>query len=284
MPLRKRLFNKVTIIGVGLIGGSLGMAIKKKSLAREVVGLSQRHATLVTALKNEAIDHGYHDVRKAVTNADLVILATPVSIVIGMISLIAPYLKRNCIVTDVGSSKTHIVEAAQKQLKNASCFVGSHPLVGSEKKGVQFAEADLFQGALCMMTPTDSTSRMARDRIKRLWTALGSHIKFISPMEHDRILAFISHLPHVVAYALMEAVPADTLEFAAKGFKDTTRIASSTPQMWSDICVSNPKNIIKGIDEVVKYLSGIRKAIGSKNTTELMNHFKSAKAKRDKIK
>ena len=283
MPLRTQLFRKVTIIGVGLIGGSLGMAIKKRRLAREVVGLSQRHATLVTALKTGAIDHGYHDVKKAVTNADIVILATPVSIITGMLSMIGPSLKRNCIVTDVGSTKVPIIEAARRHLPASVFFVGSHPLAGSEKKGVQNASAGLFENTICIMTPAEDTNRIATERVKRLWTKLGANTKFISPEEHDKILAYISHLPHILAYALMETIPPDYLGYAAQGLKDTTRIAASSPQLWNDICMGNSKNMINVIDETVKTLSSLRKCIAANDDKNLMDHFKIAKSKRDQL-
>ncbi len=283
MHLRSYLFRKVTIIGIGLIGGSLGKAIKKHKLAREVIGVAQQQSTLTLAIKNQVIDHGYLDVKKAVVNADLVVLATPVSIITGILSMIGPHLRRNCIVTDVGSSKLSIVHAAQQHLPSASFFVGSHPLAGSEKRGVQHAQEDLFNGSVCIMTPTEETHRVARDRVKLLWTKLGCQVKLLSPEEHDKILAYISHLPHLMAYALMEAIPSEYLPYAAQGLKDTTRIASSSPQMWTDICMGNSKNLIRALDELVKNLSALRKAVSSHNQRELTEHFQAAKQKRDGI-
>ena len=283
MPIGSRLFRKVTIIGVGLMGGSLGKAIKKQGLAKEVVGLSQKQTTLSTAVKMQAIDHGCHDIRKAVHNADLVVLATPVSIITGTLSMIGPYLKRGCIVTDVGSSKVSIVRTAQQFLPNHVSFVGSHPLTGSEKKGVQFADEKLFEGALCIMTPTDQVNRSVTHRIKTLWARLGCRIKFLSPEEHDRIMAYISHLPHVLSFALMNIIPAELLEYTAQGLKDTTRIASSSPQMWSDICQGNADNIVNVLDELVKDLAGIRRAIVTNETKILLDEFQKAKDKRDRI-
>ncbi len=281
--LRPQLFRKVTIIGVGLMGGSLGLAIKKHRLAREVVGLSQRHASLQTALKNHAIDQGYHDTKKAVANADLVILSTPVGIIKGMLSMIGPYLKRGCIVTDVGSVKAPIVNIAQANLPGSVCFVGSHPLAGSEKRGVQYATDGLFVNSMCLMTPTEKTNRTACDKVKRLWTKIGAEVKFLSPEKHDKILSYTSHLPHILAYALMGTVPSDCLEYAANGLKDTTRIASSSPQMWNDICMSNPRNILTALDELVKILSAFRKSISTAESKILLDRFKVAKEKRDGI-
>src|SRR3989338_718568 len=171
-----QLFRKVTIIGVGLMGGSIGMALKRRKLAHEIVGLSQQQTTIATAIKNGAIDHGTHDLKKAVQNADLVILSTPVSIIAEILPTIGPHLKRNCIVTDVGSTKSSIVSAAQKFFPPHVFFVGSHPLAGLEKKGAEFADADLFVNAACLMTPTDKTNRTACDRVKMLWTKLGAKV------------------------------------------------------------------------------------------------------------
>ena len=283
MPLRIQLFRKITIIGVGLIGGSIARAVKKHRLAREVIGFSQRHSTLTTALKAKIIDQGYHDVKKAVANADLVILATPVSIITGMLSIIGPHLKRNCIITDVGSTKVSIVNAADEHLPNPSLFVGSHPLAGSEKKGVQYSDSELFKDTLCIMTPKKGTNRGAREKVKRLWSKIGARVKMLSPEEHDRILGYISHFPHIWAYALMETIPSDCLDYAASGLKDTTRIASSTPQVWNDICLGNAKNIVAAIDEIVGNLATLRSAIKSGDSKSLIEHFDIAKKKRDKI-
>ncbi len=283
VTLRPTLFRKVTIIGIGLIGGSLAKALRQNKLAKEIVGVSQSQQTLSTALKEGIIDQGYHDVSKAVANADLVVLAVPVGIITGMLSSIGPHLRRGCIVTDVGSSKQLIVAAAQKYLPQNVFFVGSHPLAGSEKAGVQHASAELFQNATCVMTPTDTTHRIAKERVKLLWAKVGSHVKFMAPDEHDKILGYVSHLPHVIAYGLMETIPQEFLAYAAQGLKDTTRIAGSSNQMWTDISVSNKKNLIKAIDEVVKNLSLIRKAVSTDDQKTLLNLFKNAKTKRDSL-
>ena len=283
ISIRRELFRKVTIIGVGLIGGSLGMALKKHRLAREVVGVSQKQASLTAALKMNAIDQAYHEPARAVPNSDLVVLATPVSIITNMLTTIGPHLNRNCIITDVGSTKSTIVNFAQDHLPNSVFFVGSHPLTGSEKTGVQFGSADLFQGALCLMTPGEKTNRPACDRIKRLWSVIGMQVKYMSPEEHDKMLAYVSHVPHVLAYALMQAIPSSSLEYAAQGLRDTTRIAASSPQMWTDICLNNQKNIIQGLDDLAKNLSQLRKSINTGDQKTLFNYFKDAKAKRDNL-
>ena len=282
MVFRKTMFRKVTIIGVGLIGGSLGMAIKKRRVARQVVGYSQRHTSLVYAKKNGAIDVASHDINKAVQNADLVILATPVSTIIGLLPTIAKHLKRKCIVTDVGSTKSAIVEEAEKNLPSG-VFIGSHPLAGSEKRGASNASPELFNRSLCIVTPAEKTSRYAKDRIQKFWGRLGAKVRTLDPREHDEILAYISHLPHLTVYALMGTIPAEYLRYATQGLKDTTRVASSSPQIWTDVCLANPKPVLKALDEMVKNLAVLRKAIVGKEDRTLMDFFKNAKEKRDGI-
>ncbi len=276
------LFMQVTIVGVGLIGGSLGMAIKKNRVAQEVVGLSHRHTSLVYALKNNAIDKAFHDIKKAVSNADLVIMATPVTAIVNLLPTISRYLKRGCIVTDVGSTKAVIVDTAEKNFSSAF-FVGSHPLAGSEKKGAAFASAELFQHSLCIVTPTEKTNRLAEEKVRAFWLRLGAQVKSLSPLEHDKVLSYISHLPHLVAYALIGGVPPDYLQYAAQGLKDTTRIAAGSPHMWNDICMMNSKNIVQALDELVKSLAVLRKTILVKDEQNLIESFKKSKAKRDSL-
>ncbi|OGX24898.1 MAG: hypothetical protein A2787_03370 [Omnitrophica WOR_2 bacterium RIFCSPHIGHO2_01_FULL_48_9] len=283
MPLRTPLFRRISIIGVGLMGGSLGLAIKKQNIAREVVGFSHTPASLAYAVEHKIIDQAASDLKTAVHNADLVILATPVKTIVNLLPMLAPHLSRYCIVTDVGSTKSSIVQAALKNLPSHQMFVGSHPLAGSEKKGASHASAELFEGTTCIMTPTEQTNRLAKDKLKHFWTSLGAQVKFLPPEQHDKILSYVSHLPHLVAYAVIEAIPAEHLEFSAQGLKDTTRIASSSPQMWNDICLANPKNIVKSLDEVVKNLSAIRKMIMTKDEQGLNDYFHKSKTKRDSL-
>jgi len=277
------LFRKVTIVGVGLIGGSLGMAIKKDRLAREVMGVSRQHSSLAQAFKNRAIDKSSHDLKKALYDADLVVLATPVKAIIQMLATISKSLKRGCIVMDVGSVKGTIVDAAQKNLPNHVFFVGAHPLAGSEKKGAAASNADLFKNSVCILTPMEKTNKGAVDRVKNLWTKVGSSVKTMSPEEHDKILSFISHVPHLAAYSLIGSIPTEYLQYASQGLKDTTRVASSDPQMWSDISLTNTKNVLLSLDKFVKSLAVLRKSIVTKNENHLIEIFKEAKNKRDGI-
>lgn len=281
--LRNSVFRKVTIIGVGFMGGSLGLALKKHGLAHEVVGVSHRQVTLDKAIELKAIDAGFTDLQKGVFNADLVVLAAPVQAILQQFSLISPYLKRGCLVTDMGSVKADIVERAESALPAPGMFVGSHPLAGSEKKGVEHATADLFQNARCIMTPTAKTTPVAKEKIKFMWTKLGSHVEILSPEDHDKILAQVSHLPHLVAYALIGSLSKEYLSQVPQGLKDSTRIAASSPQVWNDIFLANPKNVINALDALVKDLAFLRKAIIQRDQKGLLQYFEKAKEKRDSL-
>lgn len=271
-------------MGVGLMGGSLGMAIKKHQLAREVIGLSHRQTALAQAIQNKAIDVACLDVKKAIVNADLVVLAAPVDSIIKLFATINPYLKRGCIVTDVGSAKAKIVENAEKVLSAPAFFVGSHPLTGSEKKGVEHASADLFEGAACIMTPTDKTNQIARQKVKHFWTKLGMEVKILTPDAHDEILAYVSHLPHLLAYGLMACIPSQFLEYASQGLKDMSRLAVSSPQLWSDICMANSKNVLNALDRCVEHLAVFRKTVVGHDRKNLIHRFAEAQEKRNTLK
>jgi prephenate dehydrogenase len=277
----RHMFRRAVILGTGMLGGSVALALKKHDLAAQVVGTSRQESSLKMAKEMKAIDEGTTDVRRAIQGADLVILAAPVKVILENIDDISKHLRRGCIVTDVGSTKAAIVEAAEKYFPPHVMFVGSHPMAGSEKSGMAEARADLFKGAVCLMTPTAKTNRMARDKVKQLWTVMGAQVKFMEPVPHDEIMAYVSHLPHMMAFALARSIPEDHFQHGAASLKDTTRIAGSSAQMWADICSSNYRNVIKAIDESVKSLSEIRKAVVDRDEEALVQFFNQAKAKRE---
>ncbi|NTV29587.1 MAG: prephenate dehydrogenase/arogenate dehydrogenase family protein [Candidatus Omnitrophica bacterium] len=280
---RRHLFRKVAILGTGLLGGSVALALKEKGLAERIVGTSRHESSLRLALEKNVIDEASTDVGKAIQGADFVVLASPVQVILEHIEEISKHLRRGCLVTDVGSTKAVVVEAAERLFPPHVLFVGSHPLAGSDKSGVAHASAGLFNGALCLMTPTDKTNKVARDKVKHLWTTLGAEVKFIEPAKHDEALAFVSHLPHIVAFGLMRSIPDEFLPYGASGLRDTTRVAGSSPKMWSDICLSNYRHVLKAIDESVKSLSDIRKAVVDRDEESLMNYLTQAKAKREAL-
>lgn len=284
MPVfRRELFRKVAIVGVGLIGASVGMAIKKKALARDIVGVARKDATIDAAIKIGAIGSGTKDIKEAVKEADMIILAAPVNAIVESFPILNTHARRGAIITDVGSSKGLIVDQAHKHLHPSFLFVGSHPLAGSEKSGPQFGSADLFNNTTCIMTPVDKTNRLAKEKVKHFWSQLGANVRFMSPSEHDEILAVISHLPHLMAYSLAKSIPEQFLSYATQSLRDTTRIAASDPKMWNDICISNTKNILKALDEYTRALGTIRKAIVDGDQQTLLETFTQAKAARERI-
>ena len=274
-----KLFKNVAIVGVGLIGGSIALGIKKRGLAKKIIGVSRHKKTLLLAKKNKAIDKGSLDI-DIVKDADLIIFATPVNTILKLAPEISKIIGPNCIVTDVGSTKLEIVEGLEKIFPN---YVGSHPLAGSEKRGIGNAYPDIFKNSLCILTPTKSTNIRALNQVQRLWQLLGARIKFLTPEGHDKALSFVSHLPHAVAFSLMETMPGEHLKFAANGLKDTTRLAASDAELWSDIFLSNSKNLIRTIDAFQKNLSSLKNAVKEKDRSQLYIILKKAKAKRDSL-
>ena len=273
-------FKKIAIIGVGLIGGSIGLAVRKRRLAKEIIGVCRHKESLRRAKRKKAIDKGTLDYKSAVRDADLVILAVPIEQIIRIGKEIIPCLKRGSLVTDAGSTKSKIVRQIEKVLPKGVCFIGAHPLAGSEKRGVSSARADLFQGALCMLTKTTKTSPSALKKISGFWRSLGCRIKVLSAQKHDEIVAVISHLPHLAAGQLVKTARG-SLDFAASGFLDTTRIASSSAEIWADIFLSNKKYITQTIDEYIKNLKTIKDLIREEDKAKLSAEFKKIKALRD---
>ncbi|MFH1269520.1 MAG: prephenate dehydrogenase/arogenate dehydrogenase family protein [Candidatus Omnitrophota bacterium] len=272
-----RLFNKVAIVGTGLIGGSLALAIKKKQLAREVIGVSRHKSTLIWAKERSLIDKGSQDL-SIIQGADLVILAAPVNTILKLAGAIVKFAGKDCLVTDVGSTKKEIVSKLSGIFPN---YVGSHPLAGSEKRGITNASADIFRNSLCILTPEKKTHPNAFSRIKKLWVRLGVKVVVMDTDSHDRILSFVSHLPHAIAFSLIDIVPNGYLKFGASGLKDTTRLAFSDSRLWADILLSNRKNMLKSIEAFGNNLRRIKSAINKKDEKALIKILKKAKAKRE---
>ncbi len=275
-----RLFNQVAIIGVGLIGGSIGLAIKKRRIAKRVIGISRRKKTINNAISRRAIDYGSQDL-SVVRDSDLIILASPVGSIIQIGIRISSLVKPEAIITDTGSTKKIIVKELENVLPN---FVGSHPLAGSEKQGIDNARGDLFCGSLCVLTPTVNTKKPVLNKIKRFWTALGARVTYLSPQRHDEFISCVSHLPHAIAFSLILSVPRSSLFLASTGLSDTTRIASSPEEVWKDIFLTNSKNILKALERFTGSLSCIKSAIMRKDTRSLEILLRRARAKRLSLK
>jgi len=276
-------FKQITIIGVGLIGGSIGLAVKKRHLAVRIIGVTAHRSTLKKALKRQAIDSGTLDVRKSVLDTDMVILATPVDKILSTLEIIKPYLKKGCIVIDVASVKGVIVRAAERITGRNAYFVGAHPMAGLEQRGIDKADCDLFKNVPCILTPTSRTNTKALRAIFNFWKAMDSKVYILSPSEHDRHVSNISHLPHIVASTLSLSARPSSLKFASGGFKDTTRIASSDLELWIPILMSNRKNIILDLEDYLNGLKDIRNSIAHGDKVKLKKLLWRAKRKRDML-
>ncbi|GAB4331815.1 MAG: prephenate dehydrogenase/arogenate dehydrogenase family protein [Candidatus Abyssubacteria bacterium] len=277
-------FDKVAIIGVGLLGGSIGLALKARRMCGTVVGMGRRHASLKAALDAGAIDEALPDFSAA--GADLVVVCTPVGSVAGLVAEIECTLDDGCVVTDVGSTKGGIVYEIERMRRAGRRFVGSHPLAGSEKKGVQHASADLFEGATVFMTPTPATDRTVAARVREMWEALGGAVLEMEPEAHDRIVAKTSHLPHVVAALLvagLRTLENDVTRFVGKGFLDTTRIASSDPEMWADICMNNMAEIREAMAMLREDLEEFDLFLSEGGYEKVLEFLKSTKSVRDSL-
>jgi len=281
-------FRKITIIGVGLLGGSIGLAAKKRGLAREVAGFVRRAAGLKDCEKAGAVDFATTDLLAAVWDADLVILCTPLAQMCSLTQQFFPALKRSAIVTDVGSVKAGVVRELESlvQKKSGAHFVGSHPMAGGEKIGITAARADLFDNSVCVVTPTKKSNEMALKKVEQFWKSLGARTLRLAPEQHDLLASRSSHLPHVVAATLANLVlnpaqPKHQAALCATGFRDTTRIASGSPEMWCDITLANRKNLSKSLDVFIAELEKFRCALKQSDAKAIAKFFETAKKRRD---
>lgn len=274
-----KLFNKVVIIGTGLIGGSLGLALKKKHLVSQIVGLSRHQRNVRLAKKAGAIDYIGSSL-EVVKDADLVILATPVDAIVDIAFKIAKKIKKDCIVIDVGSTKETIVYKISRAIPN---FLGCHPLSGSEKRGVTNLQEDIFANSICIVTPTAKTNKKVLNKISLLWRRLGGKVVILSPKKHDQILAFTSHLPHAVVFSLMGSIPMEFLSLSSGGLKDSTRISASDANLWSEVFLSNRGNLVACLTTFQAKLALLKLALKRKNKKLLTNILLAAKKKREKL-
>jgi len=275
------MFNRITIIGLGLIGGSLALAIKEKNLAKEVAGVSRRKSTVDFAIKKKIVDFATVNLKDGVKGSDLVIITAPVFKIVDIAKTLEPFLKDGAILTDAGSTKKYIVKNIESFTRKSLNFVGSHPITGSEKSGIKYADRDLFKGAYCVITATKNIKALSK--VKNFWASLGMKVVVMPADAHDRLLSKISHLPHAVAASLVNAVGRNGLDLAAGGFKDTTRVASGEPELWKDIFLTNRENLIKDINVFKKELLKIGAALKNNNNRNLLRLLNRAKSIRDSL-
>jgi Prephenate dehydrogenase len=285
-------FKQVAIVGVGLIGGSLGMILRRQKLADSVVGIGRRVENLKTAVELGAIDRYVSDPREGVEGSDFVLLAAPVDTYEGHLQEWAACLKPGAIVSDVGSVKGALVARSESLLPPAARFVGAHPIAGKEKTGVAAGSETLFAGARCIVTPTAKTDPEALQAVRALWEAAGSIVLEMDPFLHDKILGAVSHLPHVAAFALMTAladvrdhgVPElDLAGHSGGGLRDTTRIAASSPEMWRDIFLWNRDNLVSLIDTYERHLGELKRLIMTGDAAGIEKQLDKAKFEREQL-
>ncbi|MFQ5846792.1 MAG: prephenate dehydrogenase [Candidatus Methylomirabilales bacterium] len=282
------LFERVAVIGVGLIGGSLAQACRGR-MSGCVVGLDTDRSHLSRARALGLVDQ-VADLPAGMVGADLVVVAVPVGAMVEVVRAIAPHLAPGCIVTDVGSVKGGLVEEVEEAMPAGRAYVPSHPIAGTERSGPEAASSDLFRESLCVVTPTCRTPEDALKKIIRLWEEVGSEVVLMDPFRHDEIFALVSHLPHVVAYALIGTIhnladgEAELLRFSAGGLRDFTRIAASHPIMWRDILIRNRTEILEAIARFREGLERIEAMIRTQDGARLMHEFQRAKEVRGRLR
>ena len=281
-------WSKIALVGVGLLGGSLGLAIKRRRLACRVEGYVRRAASVDECRKYGAVDRAALDLHSVVENADLVILCTPLAQMRPLMERMLPVLKHGAIVTDVGSVKASVVKDLESIVAKAGAhFIGSHPMAGAERTGVSAARMDLFEDTVCVVTPTKRSNRAALRKVEQFWKSVGSRLLSLTPQAHDELVSRSSHLVHLIAstlanYVLNPCHPKHQPALCANGFRDTTRIASGSPEMWRDIAVANRKQLRIALDDFVRQLQHVQAVLRRGRAVEITALFEAAKARRDR--
>jgi prephenate dehydrogenase len=292
MAERSLHFKQVAIIGVGLIGGSLGMVLKQRRLADAVIGIGRRVENLKAAVALGAIDRYVAEPLAGVREADLVVLATPVDTYERQLKQWASDLRPGTIVTDVGSVKGSLVTLVESLLPPSVSFIGAHPIAGREKTGVAAGSGTLFQGARCILTPTPRTPAQTLRTVRELWEAAGCQVSEMDPHRHDQVLGAVSHLPHAVAYSLINALidvgdrltpEFSLLTYAGGGLRDTTRIAASSPEMWRDIFLWNRENLVTLIEVFEQHLARLKQLIKTGDGAGIEKELDRAKQAREQL-
>ena len=275
-------FKQITILGIGLIGASLAHSCRQRKLADKIIGFGRNAGNLKKAQEKNVIDSGSTDLKTAVTGSDLIVLCTPVGVLVERVREMIPFLQDGCIITDAGSVKGPLVEEIDALVPNTVHYVGSHPIAGGEQSGLEAANADLLTGAKCIITPTANTQAEALQRVTGFWTEVGMQTLTMDAHEHDTVFGALSHLPHVVAY-VKTASHGDILSMSGGGLKDITRIASSDPVMWRDICLKNKRPVVTLINQFQDALENIKTLIEQDQAEALQETFANANVHRGKL-
>jgi len=283
------MLRKLCIFGVGLIGGSLSLALRRAGYCREVVGCSRSESHLARAVELNVIDSYSLDPAEAVQDADMVLLAVPLGAMAPVCESIRHSLAADAVLTDVGSAKASVVRAVTGAFGEAPAgFVPGHPIAGNEQSGVEAAFPELFQGRRVILTPLGNTREDARDKVRAMWEVAGAVVEEMGVEHHDEVLAATSHLPHLLAFGLVDSLARmgeseEIFHYAAGGFRDFTRIASSDPVMWRDICLANSEAILKVMSHYQQDLDSITQAVQEGDGERLLEIFQRAKAARDRF-
>jgi prephenate dehydrogenase len=283
------LINRLAVIGVGLIGGSLARALREKGEVGEIVGIGRGVANLQRAVDLGVIDRYEQNLMAGVADADMVFIATPVCTIADIVAQITPALAVGAVVTDGGSVKEEITRRCDAEISGRAHFVGGHPIAGTENSGVDASFSSLYKGKLCIVTPTAATDSRALEKVARMWQVAGSEVVMMAPDKHDKVVAAISHLPHMVAYSLVIAVGdydgcnENILKYSAGGFRDFTRIASSDPVMWRDIALQNRTALLEMMDFYAVIHARLRTLIETSDADGLEKFFESSRNHRESI-
>ena len=283
-------FKNVCIVGLGLIGGSIGLAIKRSNISNQITGYARSNSTLERAIELGLVDSVKDNLKDAVNNSDLVILATPLSTFRELVEEMSPFLKKGCIITDTGSAKLTVIEDLKDILPNGVEFVPGHPIAGTEESGPDAGFAELFDNRWCILTPTEDNSSNAVDLVKDFWESIGSKVEIMDPMHHDKVLAITSHIPHLIAFNIVgtannlaNVTEKEVVKYSAGGFRDFTRIAASDPKMWSDIFTYNSDAVLEMLDLFSNDLAKLKAAVIKKDSDLLFSNFEKTREVRKNI-
>jgi len=286
----KNNFDTVCIIGLGLIGGSIGLSMKKNNFDSKITGYAKTEKTHLRAVERGFIDRAEKSLVKAVDGADLVILATPLSTFRPIIEEIAPFLKKGSIVTDTGSAKFTVLEELKDLIPSDVEFIPGHPIAGTEESGPDSGFPELFENRWCILTPIEDNSKESVESIKYFWELLGSKVEIMDALHHDKVLAITSHIPHLIAYNIVgtandlaNVTDTEVVKYSAGGFRDFTRIAASDPKMWSDIFTYNSEAVLEMLDLFSNDLAKLKKSILKKDTNMLFSSFEKTRNVRKRI-
>lgn len=281
------MIPRLAVVGVGLLGGSVAKAVRARGLAREIVGIGRDPGRLEPATRAGTLDRATADLADGVREADFVVLAAPVLALEGLLEAVWRAARPDALITDVGSTKARIVRVAERlATTRPGHFLGSHPMAGGEQSGYGAARADLFEAATVVVTPTDTTEPATLKGVTEFWESLGARVTALDPEGHDRAVAAVSHLPHLVAYALMDGVARfapSALEIAARGFRDTTRIAASDPRVWTEIFLANRAALAAGVAAFREALAALEQTVAAGDEAALREALARIKARRERL-